>query len=321
MAFKAPLKNCMQISVTIFTLLAQVAVFLSCCYVIAKLYTCGTEKENTNGFPFAQYEIDWFVYFLMFLYVFGTYWLMLVINNFNDFLTAAITANFYYKTMLPNWRVFFHTLNNNIGSIAYSIVLLPVMILKVPIGWLDWKIDTKNPNCLQKCLKVMFAPCFWCYDKVLDRVDSNYEAMTYMSSEGLCKSSNRLYYLNAKYMDKTSTLRLVSRFYDMLAKTFLAFVGTLIFYVAYKLNIKYQQNITNVLLLFVVCIFACYIIGAMFINLFSTTFDTILVCFQIELNVHENYGTEVKNCPQELLDSINNIQAIGEGHTNYRLLN
>ena len=113
------------------------------------------------------------------------------------------------------------------------------MLFKLPIAWLDWSIDTNNPNFVQKCLQFLFSPCFWCYDKILDRVDCNYEAITYMGSEGLCDSSNRLYYLDAKYPEKISTLRLVSRFYDVIAKMFLTFVGTLIFYYGYKMNLKY----------------------------------------------------------------------------------
>jgi hypothetical protein len=76
-----------------------------------------------------------------------------------------------------------------------------------------------------------------------------------------------------------------------------------------------------VLLLCFICVFECYIIGSLFINIFATTYYAILVCFMVELNIYETSGIQVTKCPEEIKLSIHNIELIGPGLTNYRRLN
>lgn len=246
---------------------------------------------------------------------------MIALTHFNDFITAAIAVNFYWQSNIPSWRIFCHCLGHHVGSVAWTIIFLPIMLFKIPLGWLDWLIDSKNPNVLQRCIRCMFAPCFWCYDKFLDRIDSGFFSITYLGVQNFCPASNRLFYLNEKYIDKTSTMVMVGKFFEFAGKAFVSIGGTVFAYFLYKNNLAYQQNISNVLLFFVVCFFASYIIGSLFINLFSTTYYAILVCFLVELNIFQTSGIQVTKCPTEIMQVLRNIETISEGHTNYRRLN
>jgi hypothetical protein len=88
-------------------------------------------------------------------------------------------------------------------------------------------------------VQFLLAPCFWCYDKCLDRIDSSFFAITYLGVQNLCPASQRLFYLNEKYIDKTSTLVLVGRFYEFVGKALVTIGGAVIAYWMYKSNLAY----------------------------------------------------------------------------------
>ena len=83
---------------------------------------------------------------ICFLHFFGMYWLIITLNNFNDFVCAAVTVNYYFKTDIKNIRIFCHSLGHNVGSIAWSIVLLPTMLIKLIFGAFDYLLTSDNPN-------------------------------------------------------------------------------------------------------------------------------------------------------------------------------
>lgn len=74
------------------------------------------------------------------------YWLIIVLNNFNDYVTAAVSVNFYFKTNIINLRIFCHVLGHNIGSIAWTIILLPILLIKYIFTGFDFLLTSENPN-------------------------------------------------------------------------------------------------------------------------------------------------------------------------------
>jgi hypothetical protein len=132
------------------------------------------------------------------LHIFGTYWVLIFLNNFNDFVCAAINVNHYYQRnksygpdKVTNIRILCHTLGHHIGSIAWSIILLPTHILKMIFGWVDFLLTSDNPNGCQKFLNKILCPCCWCYEKFIDRFSESAFPMVYMGSEGFWKASTR----------------------------------------------------------------------------------------------------------------------------------
>lgn len=92
--------------------------------------------------------MDGKAYFFIILHFFGMYWLIITLNNFNDFVCAAITVNYYFKTDIKNIRIFCHSLGHNVGSVAWSIVLLPTLLVKLVFGAFDYCLTSDNPNAI-----------------------------------------------------------------------------------------------------------------------------------------------------------------------------
>ena len=118
-------------------------------YVLLRIYTSGKEiHEKKNGSPFVSYEMTKTNKILAILHFFGMYWVIITLNNFNDFVCSAVTVNYYFKTDIKNIRIFCHSLGYNLGSVAWSIVLLPTLLVKLVFGIFDYCLTSSNPNFL-----------------------------------------------------------------------------------------------------------------------------------------------------------------------------
>lgn len=311
-AASTTLKNGMLILLSAFTLALQIAVFFAEIYIVLRIYTTGREiHENKQGSPFVAFEMDEYKYAMLALHAFGAYWLLITLNNFNDFVTAAITCNIYFRqhTVIKNLNIFCHCLGHHIGSIAWSIILLPVLIFKLALGWLDYLTTSDNPNCLQRLFRKLFCLCCWCYENFIDRFSESYFPIVYMGSENFYPANTRFYYLKEKYSDEAYMISIIGELFGVVGKILIAFLTTYCSYVIYNNSMELGQNIEHVGTMFVLTFIIGFFIGSLFVNLFATTYDTIMVCYLIERNIQEHYGTAQLKCPEEVAVIMREIQA------------
>lgn len=300
-ASRSSLKNVMLIILSAVILALQVGIFFLECYIIMKLYTTGEEvKERKHGSPFVSYTLDAGEKFMIALHAFGTYWLIITLNNFNDFVCAAVSVNYYWRKNIENMRIFCHTLGHHVGSIAWSIVLLPALAIKLAFGWVDWLTSSDHPNFLQRFTRKVLCCCFWFYERCVDVISESYFSITYLGSEDFWPASKRYYYLSEKYYDQSSMISLVGNLFGLAGRLLITFATTAVGYSIYKNSVEYQQNIDNVTLLFVITAFIGYMLGSLFVNLFSTTYDAMLACYLVELNIQDLHKRPITNCPDEL---------------------
>lgn len=67
-------------------------------YVIGRIYTSGDEIiDKEKGNPFVTFERGTKQNVLLIAHFFGTYWLMIFLNNFNDYVCSAVTLNYYFN--------------------------------------------------------------------------------------------------------------------------------------------------------------------------------------------------------------------------------
>lgn len=311
-AAKTTLRNVMLIILSAFTLAVQVAVFFIEIYIVLRIYTIGKEvREKQQGSPFVSFNMDEGKYVATALHAFGAYWLLVTLNNFNDFVTAAITANIYFgqHNTIRNLNIFCHCLGHHLGSIAWSIILLPVLVFKLAFGWIDYLTTSDNPNGLQRLVRNVLYCCCWFYEKFIDRFSESYFPIIYMGSENFFPANTRFYYLKEKYNDESYMITLIGEIFGLVGKLLIAFLTMYCSYVIYNNSMELQQNIDYVGTMFLLTFLIGYFIGSLFINLFATTYDTIMVCYLVERNIQENYGTAQLKCPEEIAIVMREIQA------------
>ena len=136
---------------SIVVLVIQIFVFFIEVYIIWKLYATGPETTNhTNGQPYATYKLTPISISCIILHVFGGFWLIVTLNNFNDFVCAAATVNDYFwhtdKGPIRDLNVFCHTLGHHVGSIAWCLFLLPAILIRIIVAPIEFLTTSENPK-------------------------------------------------------------------------------------------------------------------------------------------------------------------------------
>ena len=315
-ASKSSLKNFLQIFLAIFVLIIQIGVFAIEMLVIVKIYTTGEETTDfANGQPFATYNMGPVQTFALVLHIFGAYWLIVSLNNLNDFVTAAVTVNYYFAghtwREIFNLNVFCHTLGHHIGTINFSLLYLPALLFKIVLGPLDWITASDKPNGLQRCLRKLFCCCLGIYDRVIKPFFANIYPITYMGSEDFGKTTKRHFYLTEKYHDEADTIINVGNFFSFSAKSLIIIASSAIGYAIYKGRLDYQQNISNVALMFFIFAFLGYIVGSLCVNLFSTTYQAAVICWLIEIDLEiSSNGAYKEKVPGDLKETFAQLDVL-----------
>lgn len=56
------------------------------------------------------------------------------------------------------------------------------------------------------------------------------------------------------------------------------------------------------------CFLIGFVVGSLFINLFSTSYDALVMCYLIETNLHDEYGLEIQHAPEEVKESVQDLE-------------
>lgn len=225
-------------------------------------------------------------------HIFGTYWVFIFLNNFNDYVTTAITLNYFFQnddvSEISNIRIFCHVLTHNIGTIAWSIILLPTLILKTIFGVFDNMLSGRQGG-FARCVDAILCPCCWCYESFVDRFDENYFATSYLGSENFWTATTRIYYLKEKYgqRDEVSRAGTIGLLINFVSKIFISFFTLWCGKMIYDSKLEMQQNIDYPGVIFFFVFLIGFIVGSLFINIFATTYDTLLTCYLIQQNLRE----------------------------------
>lgn len=287
-AAKCSVTNILLVLLSIFIVFLQIAVLLFEIYVMLRLYTMGEEiNDKEGGSPFVSFKIDQRTYWLLALHIFGTYWIVIFLNNFNDFINSSVTVNYYFDTKLKNLNIFCHTLGHNCGSVAWTIVLLPVLIIKIVFAPIKWLVTSETPNKCQNCCQNTCNCCCSCYEKVFDCISESYMSLTYMGSENFNVATRRYYFLTELYLDESATVTVLGTIYNLLGRIIITatsgYCGVLII----QNDDEMEQNVKYMGMIFFLCFAIAFVLGSLLINIFSTAYDTLFICFLTEKNIYD----------------------------------
>jgi len=98
-ASRMSIRNSLLLILSVVIVITQVCVFFYEIYIMLRIYTSGEERhDKEDGNPFVFYDLNDWNKFLIGFHCFGTYWLIIVLNNFNDYVCAGCTINAYFNT-------------------------------------------------------------------------------------------------------------------------------------------------------------------------------------------------------------------------------
>lgn len=295
--------------IALVTALIQVLLIIWATKTVMKLSATGirVHPESYRQSPFVTYERTAWQDFLIILFIFGVYWLFIVLNNLNDFVTAAATADHYWKHENSVFTLLFLGVSKHLGSIAWSIILLPLYLVKLAFGWIDWLIRSDKPNFVQKTARVVLCPCCWIYEKLVSSVSEDYLAITYFGSEDFGQANRRVRHLNENYRDVSDTISTIGHFVTICGKLLIAFAAGAIGYSMLRNSAYYRTHIYNGDLVIAMCVIIGLIISTIFLDLFNMAYQTMLICYLIEYDLGRGRETGIMYSPPQLNKVITEI--------------
>ena len=287
-AAKCSVTNVLLVFLSVFIVFLQIGVLLFEIYVMLRLYTMGEEiNDKEGGSPFVSFKIEQRTYWLLALHIFGTYWIVIFLNNFNDFINSSVTVNYYFDTKLNNLNIFCHTLGHNCGSVAWTIVLLPVLIIKTIFAPIKWLVTSENPNKCQNCCQNACNCCCSCYEKMFDCISESYMSLTYMGSENFNVATRRYYFLTELYLDESATVTVLGTIYNLLGRIIITATSGYLGVIIVQNDDELEQNVKYMGMIFFLCFAIAFVLGSLLINIFSTAYDTLFICFLTEKNIYD----------------------------------
>ena len=108
-----------------------------------------------------------------------------------------------------------------------------------------------------------------------------------MGSENFNVATRRYYFLTELYLDESSTVTILGTIYNLLGRiiitAFSGYCGVLIV----QNDDKMEQNVKYMGMIFFLCFAIAFVLGSLLINIFSTAYDTLFICFLTEKNIYD----------------------------------
>jgi hypothetical protein len=144
-----------------------------------------------------------------------------------------------------------------------------------------------------------------------------------MGSENFNVATRRYYYLTELYLDESGTVTILGSIYNMLGRIIITAVGGYCGVLIIQNNDEMEQNVKYMGLIFFLCFAIAFVLGSLLINIFSTAYDSLFICFLTEKNIYDqkkkegiNYDLqarpEIEEAFLKIINDSNDYQRLNE---------
>lgn len=280
-------KNFHLVILAIICFALQVLLIFLVVWMLAGIYTSGElVRDSVVGEPIPRFSLGFFRWVFGIFTVVCAYWFVCFINNFCDFVAAATTVNFYFNKKNSFFGALGHAGRYHLGSIALaSVIMPPISLIQLLFGWLfDLLTATGNEgeeNAAQRAGSKVCICFVYPYRRWILRATEAAFGMVHMASADFWVCSKETYYLFLAYSHKIGKLDLVLNLYKLTVVFAVGLLNALIFYGITNIN-YFVKEINNPFIPVVVIFFTSMVITLLFMNIYTTVTEAIVMCYLIE---------------------------------------
>ena len=222
--------NILVIFVPIFQVVIGIVIFIIWCVILVFVYTIGTIKRNSSGYPWSVVEQNTFGTTLFYFNCFAILWLVAYITMMQIFLIAAAGCVWYFqhgtakgmKKSNPLWKALCWSVTNHSGSIAFGSFLLAVIwAIQIIIEYMYQKYkETKTENkFIEFCFKILRC-IVACFERCIRFISKMAFIQMALTGKNFCTSAFKAFMLILLHASKFMILEIMG--------TFFAFMGIVI---------------------------------------------------------------------------------------------
>jgi hypothetical protein len=278
-----------------------IVVFLG--WIVAMICVASIGEISVEGVAYETQvktiENPEFVGWMYFYMTFGIFWIIAFIMALNEFIIIVSAVTWYYsdKTIEDDDGIpgdsdvkygFIWAFKYHFGSLALGSLLVAIVwMIRLVFEYAAKKMETASgENGCVKCLIGCMRCCLACFDRFLRYINRNAYIYMSVSSESFCNSAMNVFILMLKNSAKFGFVDGIADVFMFLAKFLISALST---FVAYWL-LQWMTDVQSVYLP-LGCIFVLvYMIASIFMSIFDTGSNTILVCYILDKEIQNAGG-------------------------------
>ena len=184
------------------------------------------------------------------------------------------------------------TVRYHLGTVlAAALIIAVIQMIRAVVAY----VQAKTKNKQSKVTKAIFACvqcCLKCVQTIMDKVNCNALIWSAIYGDNFMDSVSGSFQLIWNNLFRVAAINLVGNFLFLLGKIVIAASSTGISLLILTYGSAYKNN-TNIRSFFTPCIavfILSYIVGSLFMTVFSTTVDTVFMCFLVDCQENEKDG-------------------------------
>jgi len=280
--------------------------------VVVAGYMASTGKvtqgtDSTTGATTYGYEFEDDMTNALLYHFFALLWNMAFIRHFTILVIAGAVGSWYWtpyvdgdKQNLPSAMVYgsaCRSLRYHIGTVAFgSFIIAVIEAIQVVMEYIKRKYLDEN-SCL-KCIGSYIQCCLDCFKRIMEFISRNAYIITACKGKNFCSAAWEAFNFIMDNLSQVAAVNWISAYLMFLGKVFIV-AGTVV--IAYFLATT-DDDISSVIVLLIVVAIIAYCVASIFLSVFETAIDTILLCFSWESSAKGSfigghvYATEHLNC-------------------------
>jgi hypothetical protein len=250
------------------------------------------KKDETTGVYTMVYSDDMKKAILY--HFFGLLWNMAFLRHMTILILAGCFSAWYwtpaedkeqgnYPTMplmaSVKRSVFWHS-----GTVAFgSFIIAVIQFIRAVLAYIKEKYLKDKPSL--KCLVTYIECCMACFERLMEFISKNAYIVTASKGKMFCTAAYEAFCFILSNLGQVSVINWISAYLMGLGKGFIL-MGT----VALCLFMATANaDISSPWILIVLCAILSYLVACLFLGVFDTCIDTILVCFCWERDAKGNF--------------------------------
>ena len=199
--------------------------------------------------------------------------------------------------MAWGWLTKYH-----IGSIAFGSLIIAIMqMIKVLFEYIRRKYsDLIAKNLVMKLIVCCVRCCIWCLDACVKHITKNAYIQIALTGENFCKSAWLSFWLIVRNAGRFTVVSGIGFILMFLGKAVVIILSGWIGYLILMNEPNLKASLQSPIFPVIVIVFIAYLIGSIFISLFSFSATTILHCFIIDSELSTEKGRSNQHTPQSL---------------------
>lgn len=197
-------------------------------------------------------------------------------------------------------------LRYHFGSIAFgSFIIAVVQFIRILFEYYRKKIQAASKdNPVVKCLLCYTSYCLACLERCIKFITKNAYIQVALTSKNFCRSAWNAFLLVVKNMGRFGAVHTIGAIFMFLGRIFIICVTVVCCYIMLTQWPEPKSKISAPYFPCIVAGFIGYLVGAVFISVFSFACDTILQCFFLDEELVKQKGRPPGNRPKLMNDFV-----------------